>query len=212
MKKHLALFLFLLTVLLANQIQVVRALQKTYEWNIPSGVGGSPNTYIISLITSDGWQVDTTVDVTFRLTLTYKSSTLADTETEWVKIVLSSENFIMDSGSQTETVILRNIGDYWEKKVSFYIPPEKVNRGQTLNVSTIFVVSMNTIDNIQLRRWDQTAQSYDNPMYVGLFRPLLSTLETIIVAVVVIVIGGASGFMLYRRRRVSVKPPSPSTQ
>jgi len=211
MRKYVAVFFFLITVLLASQIQLTMALQKTYEWNIPADSGY--NTYQTSLITTDGWQADTTVDITFRLTLTSKRPVLDRAETNRVKIILNSENFIMDSGDQTETKILRNIGDYWEKKVSFYIPAEKVNRGQTLNVSIVFVVSINEIDNIQWRSWEHTAQTYDNPMYVSLSRPILSTLELILIFVVtLIVIGGVSGFVFYRRRRLSVKPPSPPAQ
>jgi len=212
MKKHLVMFFFIIAILLANQIQISMALQKTYEWNIPSGVGGY-NAYQISLITSDVWQVDTTVDTTFRLTLTSKRYVLDHTETNWVKITLNSENFIMDSGNQEETVTLRNIGDYWERKVSFYIPAEKLIRGQTLNVSITFVVSIDEIDNIQWRSWEHAGENYDDPMYVSLFRPILSTLEWIVIVVVaVIAIGGISGFVFYRRTRISAKPPSPPAQ
>jgi len=211
MKKRTIVLSVLIIGLLVGQIQIVKGLQKTYEWDIPADTGY--NTYQVSLITSDSWQVDTTVKITFRLTMTSKRPVLDHTETNSVKIVLSSENFIMDSGSQTETVILTNIGDYWEKEISFYIPAEKVNRGQALIVSITFVVDMDEIDNIQWKSWNHVGNNYDNPMYVSLYRPILSTLELILVAIVIIiVVAGIVGFVLYRRRKVSVKTPSPTLQ
>jgi len=211
MRKHATVLFFLAIGLLMTQIEIGRALQKTYEWNIPADSGY--NTYQVSIITPDSWQVDTTEDITFRLTLISKRPVLDHSETNWVRISLSTENFIVDSGSQAETVTLRNIGDYWEKKVSFNIPAEKLTRGQTLNASITVVMSINEIDNIQWKSWEHTGQNYDNPMYVSVFRPVLSTFELIIIVVVaVIVVGGISGFILYRRSRVSLKPPTPPIQ
>jgi len=211
MKKHTLALSLLIMGLLLGQIQIAEGLQETYEWNIPADSGY--NTYQVSLITSDSWQVDTTVKITFRLTMTSKSSVLDHTETNSVRIVLSSENFIMDSGTQTETVTLTNIGDYWEKEVSFYIPAEKVNRGQTLNVSITLVVDIDEIDNIQEESWNHVGENYDYPIYVSLYRPILSTLELILVAtVIVIIVAGIVGFVVYRRRKVSVKTPSPTLQ
>jgi hypothetical protein len=208
MKKQIAIFLFLMTLMLATQIPIGMAFQMSYDWNIPNGVGGY-NKYQLSLITADSWQVDTTIDITFRLTLISKSSMLDHTETNWVEVVLSSENFIMNSGNQTEIVTLTNVGNYWEKKVSFYIPAEKLNRGQTLKVSIFLIVSINEIDSVQKLSQEYNANNYYNIMSVNLIRPILSTLELIVMVVVaVIVIIGISGFILYRRRRVSVKPPT----
>lgn len=210
MKKHVAFLVFLITFLLANQIQIAHALQETYDWNIPADSGY--NTYQISIIAPNSWLVDTQEELTFRLTLTSKSSVLDHTETNWMKISLSTENFIVDSGTQTETITLRNIGDYWEKKVSFSIPTEKLNRGQTLNTSITVVINIEEIDNIQHKSWEHTGQNYNNPMFISIFRPLLSTFELIIVVVVaIVIIGGMSGFLFYRRR-VTVKPRSPPTQ
>lgn len=210
MKKNFIALSLLMVGLLLSQIQTAHALQKTYEWNIPADSGY--NTYQISIITPDSWQVDTKEEITFRLTLISKRPVLDHTETNWMKIGLSTENFIVDSGTQTETVTLRNIGDYWEKKVSFSILTEKLNRGQTLNASITVVMSIDEIDNIQWKSWEHTGQNYGNPMSISIFRPLLSTFELIIVIIVaLIVIGGLSGFLIYRRRRMSTKPPSPPT-
>lgn len=200
MKKHLTILFFLATILLANQIQVSKALQKTFNWNIPADSGY--NTYQVSIITPDTWQVDTDQEITFRLTLTSKRPVLDRTETKWVRITLSTENFIEDSGVQSETVTLRNIGDYWEKKVPFNIQSSKLSRGQTLNASITVVMNINEFDNIQHRSWEHTGQNYNDPMSVNIARPILSTIELIaVIAVVLIVVAGISAYLLYRKRR-----------
>jgi hypothetical protein len=191
---------FLATILLASHIQVGIALQKTFNWNIPADSGY--NTYQVSIITPDTWQVDTDQEITFRLTLTSKRPVLERTETNWVRITLSTENFIEDSGVQLETVTLQNIGDYWEKVVPFNIQSSKLSRGQTLNASITVVININEFDNIQHRSWEHTGQNYNDPMYVSIVRPILSTLELIaVVAMVIIVVAGISAYLLYRKRR-----------
>ena len=198
-----------MTLVLATQIPIGMAFQFSYDWNIPNGVGGY-NKYQLSLITADSWQVDTTIDITFRLTLISKSSMLDHTETNWVEVVLSSENFIMNSGNQTEIVTLTNVGNYWEKKISFYISAEKLNRGQTLKVSILFTVSINEIDNVQKLSREYNANNYYNIMSVNLIRPILSTLELIII-IVVIVVCGIGGFILYRKKYLSLNLLQPPT-
>lgn len=188
MKKQIAIFLFLIPLMLAAQIPISMASQYIYDWNIPNGVGGY-NKYELSLTTADSWQVDTTIDIVFRLGLISKSLMLDRTETNWVEIVLSSENFLMDSGNQTEIVTLTNVGDYWEKKVSFYVPAEKLNREQTIKVSIFFLVSINEIDSDQKQSQGYDANNYYNPMPVNLIRPILSTLESIIIVVAIVVCG-----------------------
>jgi hypothetical protein len=211
MKKNIITLSLLIVGLLLSQIQTAHALQKTYDWNIAADSGY--NTYQISIITPDSWLVDTQEEITFRLTLTSKQSVLDHTETSWIRISLSTENFIADSGTQSETVTLRNIGDYWEKKVNFNISPEKVSRGQTLNASITVVVDINEFDNIQHKSWEHTGQNYDNPMFISISRPLLSTLELIIIIVVaMVIVGGIGGFLIYRRSRKTVKSPSSTTQ
>lgn len=215
MKKIVVAMLFLMVGILLGQIQTARALQRSYEWDIPSGLGGY-NVYQISLTTSDSWQVDTTVDITFRLTLSSKSNALDYTETAKVRITLTIGNFVLDSGDQTEVKTLVNNGDYWEKNVTFYIPTDKVSRGQTQSVAVTYLVTINEVDTIQHSLWEHDTGNSSDPMYVSLFRPILSTLEIILIIVAVIVVGGISGFLIYRRmfykrRAKAVKPPSPPT-
>jgi len=209
-KKHIILLSFFSLALLTTQIDVAQAVEKTYDWIIWRD-DIAYNMYYISLQAPDSWQAGTWVDVTFRLTLVYKIHMFDCTKTNWVKILLRSENFQMDSGHQLERVILRNVGDYWETKVSFYLPVEKVKRGQTVRVSVAFVTSIEEIDNIQWRSWEQMyVWSYDKPMYVSLFRPALSASDLWIVAMAVIAIGGISGFAFYRkvyqRKKLPAKP------
>jgi hypothetical protein len=204
MKRHLSMPCLILFTLLMIQFPCAWALQRTYTWYIPSGQGGRDNEYEISLITSEGWQVDTPFDVTFRLTLVYKSFTLTDTNTDSVKIILTSENFVTDSGTQEETVVLRNVGDYWEKIVSFNIPAEKVPRGQSVDVDITYVVKIDTIATNHVA-YRQTTNNYYAPMQTSLSRPYLSFLEWICVVAAVVVVGGLSGFIIYRRRLASAK-------
>lgn len=204
MKKHLIVLCLILFILQMSRLPSAQALQKTYTWYITSGQGGRDNEYGISLNVSEGWQVDTTIEVTFKLTLLYKSFTLTDTETESVKIILQSMNFSTDSGTQEETVILRNVGDYWKKTVSFNIPAEKVPRGQSVEIDIFFAVKMDTIATNHVA-YPQFTSNDGNPMQTSLYRPYLSFLEWIFVIAAVVVVGGLSGFIIYRRRLASAK-------
>ncbi len=180
----------------------VEALEKTIQWNIDSGFTGFTR-YEISLATADNWQVDTTVDVTFRLTLTAVVENWVHdrTETGWVRIVLSSENFIFNSGDLEETVSLTDIGDYWEKKASFYIPAEKMYRGQTLNISINYVVTIYEFDSVQHQSWERIGENVYDPMIASVSRPWLSTLELPILAAVIVVIVSIGAYLIYRRKR-----------
>jgi len=210
MRKDIILLSFFSLVLLISQVHIGHALQKTYDWVILRD-DIAYNKYKISLETSDSWQVGTLVNVTFRLTLTYKIYMFNHTETNWVKILLRSEDFQMDSGERMEKVTLSNVGDYWEHKVSFFIREEQVNRGQTLKVSIAFRTSIIEIDNIQWRRWEQIyVWGYANPLYVNLFRPALSTSDLGIVAAAIIAMSGISGFAFYRKIHRKRRPTKPS--
>ena len=209
MRKHVTIFSLLITVLLTSQIQIGKALQKTYEWNIPADSGY--NTYQISIITPDNWQVDTTVNVTLRLTLTSKTNVLDHTEYNKVRVTLNTENFIMDSEHHEGKLTLRDIGDVGERSVYFYIPAEKLNRGQTLNASITFVVTINEFDSVLNRSWVYMGPKIYDPIHINVFRPILSILEIIAVAAVTTV-GGICGFILYRRKRIPVEHPSPKKQ
>lgn len=208
MKKYLAPCFFLITILLANQVQVGIALHKTYEWD--HLLYGESNHYQAYIATSDVWQVGTDVNVTFRLALTSRGSSLNYTEVVSVRIRLHGSYFDMDSEDVSGTEVLREVGDFWETNASFYIPTECVGRGQTDNVSISFGLTYNEIDNIEGYSLQTVygSTTYE-AMYVNLFRPLLSNPESIAVTVVtVMALGGISGFILYRRR-VSAKSPSP---
>ena len=200
MKKCCAAFFLMTIVLLAAHIHVGTALEKTFEWNITSSPIGYTR-YKISLTTSDSWQIDTKVDVTFRLTLTAKNFAHDYTETEWVRIVLSSESFTMNSGNLEETANITDIGDFWEQKASFHIQAEKVNRGQTLNVSINFIAVINEFDSIYHQSQEYTEENVYDPMIVSISRPLLSTLEVVIVAALIAAVAGIGGYLIYRRRR-----------
>lgn len=209
MKKHFASFLLLVTVLFANQVPVGVALHRTYEWD--HLLYGEPNHYQAYIAASDVWQVGTDVNVTFKLTLTSKGSSLNYTEIVSVGIRLHGSYFDIDSGDISGTEVLRTEGDSWERNASFYIPTEYVGRSKADNVSISFKLTYNEIDNIA----EYSLQTVYGPttydaMYVNLFRPLLSDPELIAVAVVgLVTLGGISGSILYRRR-VSAKSPSPS--
>jgi hypothetical protein len=211
MKKQIRGSLFLIALALTSQIPIGMAYQFSYDWSISDGVGGS-NEYELSLMTAESWQVDTTFNIVFRLTLVSKSSVLDHTETSWVKVVLSSESFILDSGNQTEIVALTNVGDYWEKKVAFHVPAEKLNRGETLKVYIFFLASINEINGVQKLSRQYDANNYYNPMPVNLMRPIISRLELIVTVmiVVVILVFVIGGFMLHRKGKGGIKPRPPT--
>lgn len=185
--------------LLLGQTQT-GALQETYKWKTPADTGYS--TYQVSLTTSDVWQVDTTVTMRIRLTMISKRAGLDYSEIVSARIVLNSESFTMDSGIQTGLGTLADIDDCRVKEVSFYIPADKVNRGQTLNVSIVLEVTIDEIDDTQTKIWAYGLHNYDNPMVVNLYRPLLSTLECVTIAVIMlVVIAGTAGFALFGKHK-----------
>ena len=196
-KEHVVLSYLLLSGLLLGQIQVVKAFEETYEWNIP--VDSGFNTYQISLTIFNSWRVNRTVDIVFRLNLSSKHSSLNHTKTKWARITVGSEaaEFEMHSETQIETVILANVGDYWEREVSFYIPTDKFNRGQTANVSVWYEVCIEQVF-VEGRSRVHVGDNIFDLMRFSLYRPILSTLEVTVVAVVIVIIGG---FILYRKRK-----------
>jgi len=207
----------MITVLLVSQIQVGRALQKTYEWK--SNDEWWANEYQITIIAPDNWQPKTSFEVRVRLTLIFKTEhniTIHEpTTTTWtiqsvstatrsVKVILSSENFVMDSLNQEQTNELTEVNSYWEKKFSFDIA-EKLNRGQTLNTSIVAIIDVEEIFHYFGVHQNKVWNNYDEPMTVSLSKPILSNHELIVIVVAaVILIGGITGFILYKRR-VSVK-------
>ena len=198
-KRHAVLSCLLLSGLLLGQIQVVKALAETYEWNIP--VDSGFNTYQISLTIFNNWRVNRTVDMVFRLNLSSKHSSLNHTKTKWAKITIGSEaaQLSMRSETQIETVMLANVGDYWEREVSFYIPTDMLNRGQTANVSVWYEVCIEHVF-VEGRNRIHVGDNISDLMHFCLYRPILSTLEVTVVAIVIVAIGG---FILYRRRKTS---------
>jgi len=200
LNRRTALLCLISIVLLMVHFPSVEALEKTIQWDIDSGVTGFTR-YEISLTTADTWQLETRVNVTFRLTLTAKNWVHDRTETGWVRIVLSSENFIFNSGNLEGTVSLTDVGDYWEEKVSFYLPVEKVNRGQTLNISINYVLTIYEFDSVQHQSWERVGENVYDPLIASVSRPLLSTLELTILAAPIVVIVSIGGYLIYRRKR-----------
>ncbi|MGD8506308.1 MAG: hypothetical protein PVF15_06545 [Candidatus Bathyarchaeota archaeon] len=200
MKKRILLLLFILLI----PICFAKGLQKTYTWEHFIR-GFEANTYRVTLTTSDVWHVDTRIDITFRLALLMKSSSLNYTVTEEMRMALSSPKFSWDVGKYRDLKPLVAEGDFWEKRVSFSIDAENLDRGQTVSVSVTFELIYNEIDNIegkQMHSYETTI--YDNPMLVNLNRPFLSTLETAVVASVLIVtFVGTSIVVFYRRKRTT---------
>lgn len=186
MKRYVILLSILMVGLLAVYIQTVRAVEKTYEWK-------SYHTYHISLFASENWQPNTLYEVTVRFTK-IPSNTYYPTKTNSVKVILTSENFVIDSLNEEETPDLVELSDYWEKKFALNIPEDKLGRGQTLNTSIVVLINIRRAGHSSI--WN----NYDDPMTVNLNRPFLSTLELSIVAGVIVVIAGITGFAVYKRK------------
>lgn len=212
MKRRIMTLCILLFFGLFAQVSITLAVSKTYIWQID----GVYSNYEIYIVTQDHWKTDTTVDVVVRLTLTDKHWSLDHTKTNWMQIVIKSSKFIIDSGRQEEEVTLTNEGDYWEKTISMQIPSSKLEQGENITMSIENTINIDEFDTVQHKWWNHVGSTSYNPIYADVTRPVPMFWETtfgiLAIGLTLIVIGGIAGFILYRRGRVSIKPPTPPAQ
>lgn len=191
MKKCTLAFFFLITLLLANQIQISEAFQETYSW--------APCR--IEIISSDDWQPATGYEVTVRVTLVSSSS--YKWKTNSVKVILSSESFVLDSVNQLPTNNLTVLSDYWEKNFAFDLPSEKLARGQNFTLSIVALLNMTSYTTYS--HYEKVWDNYHDPLTVVLRMPPLTPLENALligaVIATVTVVAGIVGFVVWRKRK-----------
>lgn len=215
-KKYVAIVLLLTTVLFSGQIHVANTLQKVYERSA-SMIGDSLlGTYQVNLTTSDTWAVDNPVTITVRVALTAKEAGLNYTELVSLEFYFYGPLFNYSEVPCEGASTLRNVGDFWESEVPFYIPAEYLERGETRNASISFRLVFNEKDLVTEVTTQYTLGSeiidpqthavYDDRLYVPIFRPLVTTVEIAIIATIGVLISAIVGFTLYKRRRAFKQP------
>jgi len=213
MKKHFLELCLLSSVLLLGlltQIQTVKAALETYTWHPPPGDHEAFEIYVEA---EDSWQTGFSMPVLVKVTLTAKHWSFDHVDIKWTKVEISTLKFAMDSGNMAETASFKNVGEHYERRISFEVPLGRLNRGENTSLSIIWSINVDIVDNVQLKHWVYTGSNSDNPLTVSLYRPFLSALEVLIIgAIVVVVIAGTTGFALYRRRKTSSKPSLTSTK
>lgn len=178
---------------------------KTYTWN--STFYDGSNVYEASVKTSKNWQVDCEVNVTFRLTLVSKSPGLNFTEPANLTIGIKGIDFTLYSSPFTwEPGILENPEDYWEANTTFMVPAERLGRGQNDNASITFTLVYNQND-LEEEKWGTfySTSWYDDPVFVSVVRPFLSTVELVEIAIIVTAIVAIAFIarILYKKRKAA---------
>ena len=209
MKKNffsLICIFFLISIGCFGQIQIAKAntVSETYQWEPPPG---DHETFDVYVETEDSWQTDVSMTVLVKCTLVGKHWSFDHVDIKWTKVEISSLKFTMDSGNIAETASLEDIGDYYERRINLQVPSDKLSRGGNVSLSIIWSINIDIVDNVQWKHWVYTGSNSDTPLRVELFRPFLSTLETIIIAIVIVTIGTA-GIVVLLRRRKKARPPT----
>jgi len=191
---------FLISIGSLGQIQIAKAntVSETYQWEPPPG---DHETFDVYVETEDSWQTDVSITVLVKCTLVGKHWSFDHVVIKWTKVEISSLKFAMDSGNIAETASLEDIGDYYERRINLQVPSDKLSRGENVSLSIIWSINIDIVDNVQWKHWVYTGSNSDTPLRAELFRPFLSTLETIIIAIVIVTIGTAGIVVLLRRRK-----------
>lgn len=186
MRKKSVLWLVLLLAVFFNLIFFVNAVSKTYDWNVYG------NTHYSVTVIAENPQLDSPFDVTVRLTLTAKDSSLDHTETRWMQVILDSVDrpLHIESEKQEQNQTLNSIGDSWQRTFTFQISSSQygIGRGQSIGISVIYKINIDEIDIPRQLTWNHLGENTNDPMKIGLSIPLLTTTELIIVLVVVVII------------------------
>lgn len=191
---------FLISIGSLGQIQIAKAntVSETYQWEPPPG---DHETFDVYVETEDSWQTDVSMTVLVKCTLVAKHWSFDHVDIKGTNVRISSLKFTFDSENIEETASLENIGDYYERRINFQIPSSKLSRGENVSLSIIWSINIDIVDNVQWKHWVYIGSNSDTPLRVELFRPFLSTLETIIIAIVIVTIGTAGIVVLLRRRK-----------
>jgi len=191
---------FLISIGCLGQIQIAEAdtVSRTYHWKPPPG---DHETFEVYVETEDVWQTDVSMTVLVRCTLVEKHSAFDHVHIEWTNVRISSLKFTFDSENIEETASFANIGNSYERRINFQVPSSKLSRGENVFLSVFWSIKIDIVDNVQWKHWVYIGSNYDAPLKVEIFRPSLSTLETIIIAIVIAAIGTVGIVILLRRRK-----------
>lgn len=198
------LLLCLLLLAFFNQVQTVNAgaVSKTYTWNPPSG---NQETFSIYLETEQSWRMDVSLEVFVKFTLATKHFSLNRVDVKWTRIEITDrQTFLVDSGKIEETASLRNIGDYYERRISLQPPSIDLARGQNISSAVIWNIQIDMVDNSERHQVYTGSNSLD-PLMINVFRPFLSTVEAILLGVASVgtVVGIITGTLLYKKKQKS---------
>jgi len=203
MRTLATLWMLLLLVITATQIFPVFAVSKTYDLNV------NGNTHYSVSVIIENPQLDSSFDVTVRLTLTSKDPSLDHTLTRWMQVILDSVDrpLHIESEQQNHTQILNTVGDSWQETFTFQISSSQygIGKGQGIGISVIYKINIDEIDIPRQLTWNHQGDSTNNPLIITLSIPLLSTTELIIVlvfALIVIVIVSWCIYAIMKRLRI----------
>jgi hypothetical protein len=183
-----------------GQIQIAKAdtVSETYQWKPPPG---DHETFDVYVETEDSWQTDVSMTVLVRCTLVAKHWSFDHVDIKETNARISSLKFTFDSENIEETASLENVGDYYERRINFQVPSSKLSRGENVSLSIFWSINIDIVDNVEWKHWIYIGSNYDAPLKVEIFRPFLSTLETIMIAIVIVAIGTSGIVILLRRRK-----------
>jgi hypothetical protein len=180
--KKIILWLILLLAVSFNTDFSVNAISRTYDWNVYG------NTHYTVSVNAPNPQFDSPFDITVRLTLVSKDSSLDHTETKWMQVIIDSMDkpLHIESEKQNQTLTLNTPGDYWQRTFTMQVLSSQygLGRGQGIEISIIYKISIDEIDIPRQLTWNHIGANTNDPMKTSLMIPFLNTTELIIVLVI----------------------------
>jgi len=163
-------FLFLLAIL-ETQVILANADSRTYDWNVYG------NTHYDVTVIVQNPQLDSSFDVTVRLTLTSKDPSLDYTYTRWMQVILESvdKSLQIQSEKKDQTVILNTPGDSWQNTFAFEISSSehRIAKGESIEISVVYMISIDEIDIPRHLTWNHIGDNRKDPLKITLSIPLL---------------------------------------
>jgi len=186
-RRQSVLLAILLSGIFLYHVLSVNAVSKTYDWHIYGNTH-----YSVNLIVESP-QFDSSFDVTVKLVLVSKDSSLDYTETKWMQITLDGVNnpLHIESERQDQTLTLNSVGDSWQRTFAFLISSSDyhVGRGQGIDISVIYKISIDEIDIPRHVTWNHLGENTNDPLEAVLSVPLLTSTELAIVLVIALIAG-----------------------
>jgi len=188
MRKLSVLWFVLSLAILETQTFSVNAVSEDYDWNVYGNTH-----YLVSVIVENP-QLDSPFNVTVRLTLTSKDSSLDRTETRWMQVILNSVERPLHIESEKlgeeQKLVLSTPGDSWQETFAFKISSAEygMGRGQSIEISVIYKINIDEIDTTWHWTYNHIGDNTNDPMKIILSIPLLTTPELIIVLAIAVIV------------------------